>query len=422
MNQKAKDTIREGQDTLLSALEYKQILTMNDSLSFLCHNSYEINTNMLRYLSVNGIVLTEGGRYCLLLLREHTDPESSPIEQSHSHQLITKVINEILWGYTIYFVGHIDWKIVLLISLPIEEGENAYSDESVYHFLEDQVHRIIDKCQKEYDLQVSAYSSTLYSNIRYTQMHYERLSRKLNYHRFLEEGKEALYSIPSRRHFPALSSVLEADAQQIVAAIIKDEDTSLLAHKVFEDFRAADLNSVEEMKVNFADFINKRLYQNFLSRGLPFQAEETRDSLNECLDSSMTMKDVENWFSQLLYQISRIYRRSIRFEGYQKITQSRIYIDNHFSEVELNVNALAQKFSLNQSVLSSGFKRLYQQTASDYILQCRMSMAENLLLTTEDTIAQICSKSGFGSVETFYRLFHRLHDCSPKVWRQKAGL
>ena len=179
------------------------------------------------------------------------------------------------------------------------------------------------------------------------------------------------------------------------------------------------MNSTEELKVNFADFINLKLDESFRRKGIPLNSDEIRDSLNTCMDYAVTIKDMEDWFSAYLRQIRLSSDRAKRFKNYQKIIQVRSYIDLHFREESLNVNALAQHFAIKQSLLSSGFKKLYGQSTSAYILHCRMEMAENLLLGSEKSIAQICRESGFGSVETFYRLFHKLHECSPKKWRSK---
>ncbi len=419
MNQKARDYIDLQHERSLSSLEYRQILTMNDNLSYLCHNSYEINRNMQRYLSINGIVLTEKGRYCLVLFREHKDPKESPLEQALSHLLVRKSADEVLWGSNIYFFGHIDWNPLLLLSLPIEEGEDDYSDEAVYQYLEKEIKEILEKCKKDYEISLTAYSSKLFTDIRFTQMHYDRLYQKLHYHRFLGEGRADLYAISARQHFPALSSALEEDARLLSSALAEENCTDALVKKVFTDFRNSDLNSTEELKVNFADFINLKLDEDFRRRGIPIKSAAIRDSLNECLDSAVTIRDIENWFSAYLHQVSLSYRRASSSKSYQKLTQVRGYIDCHFTEESLNVNALAQHFSMKQSLLSSGFKKLYEQSLSDYILHCRMKMAESLLLNSEKSIAEISRESGFGSVESFYRLFHKLHECSPKKWRSR---
>ena len=419
MNQKARDYINSQHERSLSSLEYRQILTMNDNLSFLCHNSLEINRNMQRYLSINGIVLTDQGRYCLVLFREHKDPKEAPLEQALSHLLVRKAADEVLWGSNIYFFGHIDWNPLLLLSLPIEEGEDDYSDEAVYQYLEQEIRQILEKCKEEYAISLSAYSSRLFSDIRFTQTHYDRLYKKLNYHRFLGEGYDPLYAISARHHFPALSSALEEDAALLSSVLTEESSADALAEKVFTDFRDADLNSTEELKVNFADFINLKLDESFRRKGIPLNSDEIRDSLNTCMDYAVTIKDMEDWFSAYLRQIRLSSDRAKRFKNYQKIIQVRSYIDLHFREESLNVNALAQHFAIKQSLLSSGFKKLYGQSTSAYILHCRMEMAENLLLGSEKSIAQICRESGFGSVETFYRLFHKLHKCSPKKWRSK---
>ena len=54
------------------------------------------------------------------------------------------------------------------------------------------------------------------------------------------------------------------------------------------------------------------------------------------------------------------------------------------------------------------------------IKDCKLHVAQNLLLNTKLTIDEIAYKSGFANRATFYKVFAERFNSTPKEFREKA--
>ena len=50
-----------------------------------------------------------------------------------------------------------------------------------------------------------------------------------------------------------------------------------------------------------------------------------------------------------------------------------------------------------------------------------MHIAQEMLATTESTVAAVARRVGYDSEEAFSRAFKRLHGCAPSLWRNSLS-
>lgn len=101
------------------------------------------------------------------------------------------------------------------------------------------------------------------------------------------------------------------------------------------------------------------------------------------------------------------------------VQYAMLYVRQHLAE-PLNLHTVAAAVGVNASYFSARFKKETGQTLTEYILQERMRLAVNLLLTTRlqvQTIAQYC---GFLDVNYFSRLFRQSVGVSPTEYRRQG--
>lgn len=107
------------------------------------------------------------------------------------------------------------------------------------------------------------------------------------------------------------------------------------------------------------------------------------------------------------------------FSSAQKIAE---FLGTHFQE-ELTLFQLAEQFGYSTDHLIRIFKQHFQMTPHQYLIEIRLSEAKRLLLTTDWSLDQIASLSGFRDPTVFYRAFKQRNDLSPGKWRrQMQGL
>lgn len=93
------------------------------------------------------------------------------------------------------------------------------------------------------------------------------------------------------------------------------------------------------------------------------------------------------------------------------------YIDNNYSDAELNVNILADKFDVSRGYLSVSFSRCFDISISNYLKKVRMDRAVFLLENTNYTIAQISTDVGYINTRTFSRTFLKTFKKTPTEYR-----
>jgi AraC-like DNA-binding protein len=86
-------------------------------------------------------------------------------------------------------------------------------------------------------------------------------------------------------------------------------------------------------------------------------------------------------------------------------------------ERKWTVADLAAEASVSRSLLDGRFRDVLGLSPMRYVNEWRMRVAQDLLATTEVTVAAIARRVGYDSEEAFSRAFKRAHGQSPSPWR-----
>jgi len=86
-------------------------------------------------------------------------------------------------------------------------------------------------------------------------------------------------------------------------------------------------------------------------------------------------------------------------------------------ERKWTVADLAAESAVSRSALDGRFREVLGLSPIRYLNEWRMRVAQDLLATTEVTVATIARRVGYESEEAFSRAFKRAHGQSPSIWR-----
>jgi AraC-like DNA-binding protein len=78
---------------------------------------------------------------------------------------------------------------------------------------------------------------------------------------------------------------------------------------------------------------------------------------------------------------------------------------------------LAAQASVSRSLLNARFREVLGRSPIRYLNEWRMHVAQNLLATTDNTVAAIAHTVGYEAEEAFSRAFKRARGHSPALWR-----
>ncbi len=93
------------------------------------------------------------------------------------------------------------------------------------------------------------------------------------------------------------------------------------------------------------------------------------------------------------------------------------YIGSHISE-SMSVEGLANMVYVSPDHLTRSFKKRFNLTVSDYIMQQRMLMAGELLEKTNMSVTMVSAEVGYGNYSYFIKLFKKFFGKTPREYQQ----
>lgn len=87
----------------------------------------------------------------------------------------------------------------------------------------------------------------------------------------------------------------------------------------------------------------------------------------------------------------------------------------------ISAELIAQALELHPNYAMTVFKQAFGLTMREFLTQHRLAHAQRLLVTTDLSILDVASESGFQSLSRFYAVFARVAQGSPKLYRQRHG-
>lgn len=105
-------------------------------------------------------------------------------------------------------------------------------------------------------------------------------------------------------------------------------------------------------------------------------------------------------------------------DSHDLIYQIVNYISLNFREY-LRLDVLATHLGVSPYYLSRIFSSKLNTSFNDYVNNIRISYASTLILTTNNSMTQICNDSGFDSQRTFNRVFKKTFNMTPREYRYK---
>lgn len=117
---------------------------------------------------------------------------------------------------------------------------------------------------------------------------------------------------------------------------------------------------------------------------------------------------------------TRAFREGDAPEELGPIDKICLHIDKNFQRA-IRLPDLAKLAGMSTSTFSRYFKKATHRAVVDYINEIRLRNARQLLVSTDRSIAEVASASGFDNLSYFNRRFVRAFAVSPGVFRKREG-
>lgn len=141
------------------------------------------------------------------------------------------------------------------------------------------------------------------------------------------------------------------------------------------------------------------------------QMVEAAVSVSELAEISRNMQDDF---------IRRVHRAKLASGISKPIQACQDYIQLHLTE-KLTLETLAEQISYSVTYLSKKFRQETGKTVMDYVTECKIERAKELLVSGEDSIQSISEQLGFGAQSYFGVQFKKATGMSAGEYRERYG-
>lgn len=187
--------------------------------------------------------------------------------------------------------------------------------------------------------------------------------------------------------------------------------------KMAVEARLAD--PVRNLK-NYCIILNT-LFRKAAQRGgvHPVYLDDTSRAIAARIEALPTTGAAQRLVREMADQYCLLVRQR-SMKGYSRPVQSAmLYVRQHLAE-PLNLRTVARTLGFNASYFSARFKKETGQTLTEFILQERMRLAANLLLTTRLQVQSVAQYCGYLDANYFSRTFRQSVGESPTDYRRTA--
>jgi two-component system response regulator YesN len=141
---------------------------------------------------------------------------------------------------------------------------------------------------------------------------------------------------------------------------------------------------------------------------------ETNDQL--FMQSLNSIEDMEKYLSYLVNTAAKY--RGFAEQPRTIVEEIQQYISKHIGD-DLTRTSLAEIVFFNPDYLARLFKKETGVSLGNYIIEARISIAKDLLKTTNMSVNSIASKVGYSNYSYFSKLFKQETGCTPYEYRNR---
>jgi len=121
-------------------------------------------------------------------------------------------------------------------------------------------------------------------------------------------------------------------------------------------------------------------------------------------------------FARLEQECGEAEQRSVP----KRIRDVMDYVNRHYDDPDLSVNALAERAGISEVYLRREFRQAVGVSPGEYIRRVRMENAKALLGTALYSITDVAIRCGFDSISYFSCQFRRMYGVPPSVYRNSS--
>ena len=242
---------------------------------------------------------------------------------------------------------------------------------------------------------------------------------ELRYLKSLRPYGESVYLYDNDMYVPhsqAKEMIHKNAADDLVNAVIKHDpdEISACVDRLFENMENTRFNRFLNLNINY--FLFRMIH-------LAVEIDETVEQDNILLyisdDVFVPGKNFKEHFRNFALEYSDYLTQLKKNSGHSGLKDVERYIQDHYAE-NLTLRDLGKMYYINSSYLGQLFHKKYGISFKDYLNNCRITAAAEMLLKSDRKVADIAAEVGYKDIDYFVSKFIEINGCTPTKYRRNV--
>lgn len=190
-----------------------------------------------------------------------------------------------------------------------------------------------------------------------------------------------------------------------------------LVENLFFEFRNFPLEELKEFLVDMFSMLSRK----FMKMSMELWQEVKGYMDYRQIMASEDKKKAKQLCLEMLQKINQIMKCHQNQVTKSVVDRAVQYMKEHYNE-ELSLEMLADQYYLNATYFSRIFRQYTGETFTDYLLELRMTKAQELLLLGKYKIYEVSQMVGYKSDKYFFRAFKQYTKLSPTEYCRSRNL
>lgn len=152
--------------------------------------------------------------------------------------------------------------------------------------------------------------------------------------------------------------------------------------------------------------------------------EQEKRVLDEKIEALNSLRAVEPLCAEMTALVMHLCQMVRRYSSERAIgfaERIAAYIDEHYTDPNLNITAIAEVMGVSSKTVSTRFRQATGEGILDYIAKVRVEHAKHIARDQQLSVERISEMVGYTSVKTFRRAFAKVEGATPGRFFQRLG-
>ncbi|MBS4204902.1 helix-turn-helix domain-containing protein [Lederbergia citrea] len=303
-------------------------------------------------------------------------------------------------------------KLVLIHIFPYEKMDQIYFHHEQYLI------EIFNHVQFTYKLPIAFGVGDVFTKYKEISRSFREADDALNYAHLMGNHTKIIHyqDVESKKSFFYYPLDIEIRLMNALKVGLHEEVCHLMDEVFDRNLKEKELSTemvlclIQEMKATFLKELqaNTFTYDHLKNEMKHLYAARLEDGI----------ENIKKRFSDLSEKHSDLLQKRKKEVDEQLVKEVMTFIELNYSDPNMGVTMICDYVKRSEKFLSRLFKENTGFYVSEFLERYRLENAEKLLSTTEKTIDEIATLSGYNSAHTFRRAFKRIYDLTPNQCRK----